>query len=246
MAELKDSQRIVRSTLSNWPFGPRERDLFESAQKDLPTWRMANQARRHLAGVTGEMMDGIPAPEKSIPVREIDATLARELAAVRLGVMVVRTASAVMSLVACGHEREALAHGRTILEALIRGRQVADDKSGEAARTLLQGRKPGSLKAAAQRYGQGKEVEVLSRFSHADLLSLVVVETRRGGNFEADIELLPKRGNVSPVFQLYNAAYAAAMFSAVYTEIFLVTVEIPGFLSEQLKHFKDNPLPGGV
>ena len=51
---------------------------------------------------------------------------------------------------------------------------------------------------------------------------------------------------MSPVFQLYNAANSAAMFSAVYTEIFPVTVEIPGFLSNQLKHFKDNPLPDGV
>jgi hypothetical protein len=111
---------------------------------------------------------------------------------------------------------------------------------------LLQGRKPGSLKAAAQRYGQGKEIEVLSHFSHADLLSLMVIETRHKGSFEADIELLPTRGNVSSVFQLYNVSYTAAMFSAVYTEIFPITVEIPGFLSDQLKHFKDSPLPGGV
>jgi hypothetical protein len=51
---------------------------------------------------------------------------------------------------------------------------------------------------------------------------------------------------VSPVFQLYNAAYTATAFSAVLAEIFEVTVEIPAFLSGQLKHFKDHPLPKGV
>jgi hypothetical protein len=240
------TEKIVRSKLSDWNFGPREEALFESAKKELPTWRMANQARRHLAGVTAELMNGIPAPEKSISIGEINATLARGLASVRLGVIVVRTTSAIMSQIACGHEREALADSRTILEALIRCRQVADDKSGDAARKLLQGRKPGTLKAAAQRYGDHKDVELLSRFSHADLLSLVVVETRREGGFEADIEMLPKRGNVRPIFQLYSAAYAATAFSCVLAEIFEVTVEIPTFLSGQLQHFTEHPLPDNV
>jgi len=207
---------------------------------------MANQARRYLAGVTAELMNGIPAPGESIPVGEINATLARELASVRLGVIVVRSMSAIMSQIACGHEREALAGGRTILEGLIRCRQVADDKSGEIARKLLLGRKPGTLKAAAQRYGDDTDVELLSRFSHADLLSLVVLETRREGGFEADIEVLPKRGNVSPVFQLYSAAYTATAVSAVLAEIFEVIVEVPAFLSGQLRHFREHPLPDGL
>jgi hypothetical protein len=246
VSEPEDKERIVRSKLPDWDFGPREKGLFDSAKKELPTWRMANQARRHLAGVTAELTNGIPAPKESTLVAKIDATLARQLASVRLAAIVVRTTSAVMSQIACGHEREALAGGRTILEALIRCRQVADDESGEAARTLLQGRKPGSLKAAAQRYGEDKDVELLNRFSHADPLSLIVVETRREGGFEADLELLPKRGNVNPVFQLYSAGYSATMFSAGLAEIFEVTVEIPAFLSGQLRHFKENPLPKGV
>jgi hypothetical protein len=120
---------VVRSKLSNRPFGQREEALFESAQRDLPTWRMANQARRHLAGVAGELMDSIPAPTESIAITETDATTARQIAAVRLAVIVVRTVSGLMSQLACGHEREALAGGRTIMEALIRARQVSDDKS---------------------------------------------------------------------------------------------------------------------
>jgi hypothetical protein len=246
MPKPNGKERVVRSKLSDWDFGPREKVLFESAKRELPTWRMANQSRRHLAGITAELTNGIQAPKESIPVADIDATLARQLASARLAAIVVRTTSAIMSQIACGHEREALAGGRTILEALIRCRQVADDKSGEAARTLLQGRKPGSLKAAAQRYGEDKDIELLNRFSHADPLSLVVVETRREGGFEADLELLPKRGNVTPVFQLYSAAYTATMLSAGLAEIFDVTVEIPAFLSGQLKHFKENPLPKGV
>jgi hypothetical protein len=144
MAEPDDTERIVRSKLADWNFGPREKAPFDSAKTELPTWRAANQSRRHLAGITAELMNGIPAPVESIEVAEIDATLARQLASVRLGAIIVRTASAIMSLIACGHEREALASGRTILEALIRGRQVADDMSGEPARKMLQGRKPGT------------------------------------------------------------------------------------------------------
>lgn len=246
MAKSEEHIKVVRSKLSNWPFGKREKALFESAKKDLPTWRMANQARQHLAGVVGELMDSIPAPTESISITDADATTTRQIAAVRLGVIVVRTVSGLMSQLACGHEREALAGGRTIVEALIRARQVSDDKSGEAARTLLQGRKPGSLKAAADRYGHGKEVEILNRFSHADLLSLTVVEKRHEGGFEADVEVLPKRGIVSPVFQLFNAAYTAGAMSTVLAEIFEVAVEIPTFLTGQLEHFRDNPIPPGI
>lgn len=246
MSSHNGQEKVVRSKLSDWPFGPREKLLFEAVKKELPTWRMADQARRHLAGVTAELMNTIEAPEKSIPVANTDATLARQLASTRLAAITVRTMSSIMSQIACGHEREALAGGRTVLEALIRSRQVVDDKSGEAARKLLQGRKPGSLQAAARRYGEGKDVELLSRFSHADLLSLVVVESRREGRFEADLELLPKRGNVRPLFQLYSAAYSATMLSAGLAEIFDVAVEIPLFLGEQLQHFKDNPIPPGV
>lgn len=35
--------------------------------------------------------------------------------------------------------------------------------------------------------------------------------------------MLPKRGNVRPVFQLYSAAYAATAFSTVLDEIFEIT-----------------------
>jgi hypothetical protein len=57
---------------------------------------MAYQAWRHLAGVTPKLLNGIPVLKESISVREIDATLAREFASVRLGVIVVRTTSAIM------------------------------------------------------------------------------------------------------------------------------------------------------
>ena len=65
----------------------------------------------------------------------------------------------IIVLVGCGYEREALAPARTLVEAVIRGRQLSADDSGGVGRTLLKGRKPGSLKAAASRFGQESEIE---------------------------------------------------------------------------------------
>ena len=129
------------------------------------------------------------------------------------------------------------------LEALIRGRQVADDASGDTARKLLEGRRAGSLKSAAQRYGSKEELELLDRFAHADLLGLRVVATRRASGNEADLQLLPQRGGVRPASQLLIAARSAVETSVVMAEVFGVVVEIPAYLSGQLIHYRDNPLP---
>ena len=41
---------VVRK-LGGWGFAARERYLFQTAPKQLPTWRLANQSRRNLADV---------------------------------------------------------------------------------------------------------------------------------------------------------------------------------------------------
>jgi hypothetical protein len=174
---------------------------------------------------------------------ELDADTANRSACISLGAVVVRSTSSIMSLVGCGHEREALGLARTNLEALIRAHQVVDDPTGAIARKLLEGRRAGSLKSAALRYGNKRDIELLDRFAHADLLSLLVVSTHRSNGVEADLQLLPQRGGVGPANQLLTAAHKATMFGAVLAEAFSMTVEINGFLSSQLKHYKDNPLP---
>jgi hypothetical protein len=226
--------RIIEPDLKRWTFAQREKALYESAATDIPTWRATNQARKYLAGVIADLanaMDG--SADGPLPISGLDAKIAREVAAVNLGGIIVRGTSAIMSLVGCGHEREALSMTRITFEALIRGRQVADDRSGEVARKLLKGRSPGSLKSAAQKYGDKDDVEFLDRFAHADLIGLLVVMTPRPNAAEADLELLPQRGGVGPANQLLNAAHTAGMFSVVLADIFDVGVQLP-------------PLPGGT
>jgi hypothetical protein len=76
-----------------------------------------------------------------------------------------------MMLIATGYQREAFGQVRISVEALLRTRQVLDDRSGDVARTILKGQKPRSLKAIAARYGQTREIAILDRFAHADPLS---------------------------------------------------------------------------
>lgn len=242
----QERPRVIEPDLKLWPFAERERELYSSAASDIPTWRAANQARKYLAGVVAELANNIGVPPSPPRVEHIDAEMARQVACVNLGGIVVRGTSAIMSLVGCGHEREALGIGRITFEALIRGRQTADDHSGEVGRKLLKGQQPGSLKRAAQRYGSKGDVEFLDRFAHADLIGLLVVMTPRPESAEADLELLPQRGGVGPANQLLNAAHTAGMFSVVLAEVFGVDVQLPKYLAGQLLHYNENPLAKGV
>ncbi len=247
MTEPTINRRTIRSSLKHWNFARREAALYESAMSDLPTWRAANQARKHLAGIVAELANGMPTPTSSVALSQLDATTARQLASVNLGALIVRGTSALISLIGCGHEREALAFDRANFEAFIRGRQLADDPSGDVARKLLAGRRPGSLKSAARRYGGEKDIAVLDRFAHPDLLGLTVISVVRPNGVEADLEVMPQRGNVAPANQLLIAARRAAMFSTLLADVFdEIAVEIPGYLSGQLKHYKEHPLPPGI
>ncbi len=241
----RDEPRVIEPNLKLWPFKEREKELFGSAASDIPTWRAANQARKYLAGVVAELANSIDVPAAPLPIQGLDAEIARRVACVNLGGIIVRGTSAIMSLVGCGHEREALGIARITLEALIRGRQTADDPSGEVARKLLKGQPPRSLKQVAQHYGDKGDVEFLDRFAHADLIGLLPVMTPRPGSGEAELELMPQRGGVGPANQLLNAAHTAGMFSVVLAEVFGVGVQLPRYLGEQLLHYGDNPLAKG-
>lgn len=240
----KSVTKTIQPSLSKWDFAARERKLFRSAV-DIPTWRAANQSRRLLAAVTVQLSDELPLPGVAT-VPELETRSASALACLQLAAVAVRSAGAIISLVACGYEREALTPARTLLEAVLRGRQINDDPSGAAARAVLQSRTHGSLKSVAHRYGHKGDVEFLDRFAHADVLTLLPLGTRRRGPgpaTEIDFELRPQRGVLKPANQLYQVAYDTTSFCGVLAEAFDVTVAIPPWLSGQLMHYKDNPLP---
>lgn len=236
--------KTVRPSLSEWDFAARERELFASAA-DIPTWRAANQARRLLAAVVGDLSQEMPLPEVAA-VQELEPRVVSQLACLQLAALIVRSAGSILSLVACGYEREALATARTMLEAGLRGRQISEDQSGDSARAILESRRHGSLKSIANRYADQGDIAFLDRFAHSDVLTLLPLATRRevpGPAIEMDFELRPRRGLLKPASQLLQVARDATSFCAVLAEVFEVEVAIPPWLSGQLLHYRENPLP---
>jgi hypothetical protein len=240
-----DAQEIIVPQLKGWDFAKREKDLFEKASTQLPTWRLANFSRKTLSSVTEHLSERLGAGAGEL-IDSLDSLEARRHACISLGAMVARNTSGILALVSCGYERESLSLGRTNLEALIRGRQAADDASGDVARILLKGQRPKSLKAIARRYESEREVELLDQFAHADLLSLRAVSRLRDNGFDADIQVLPLRGQVLPATQLLEAARTASGFTGVLAEVFDVAVQMPRFVADQLSHYRDHPLPAGA
>ena len=108
--------------LAGWDFARRERELFATA-KDLPTWRLANQSRRLLAAVLYELSNAIDAPDAEL-IDELDAGDARRLASLDLGALVVRATGSIIVLIGCGYERESMSLARSLVEGVIRGREV--------------------------------------------------------------------------------------------------------------------------
>jgi hypothetical protein len=106
--------RVIEPDPKTWTFAERERELFDSA-KGIPSWRVANQARRHLAGMLAAVTEHLTSLDAPLLIAEADAELARKVAVVNLGVIIVRSTSAIIALVGCGHERESLMHARVSL-----------------------------------------------------------------------------------------------------------------------------------
>jgi hypothetical protein len=158
--------------------------------------------------------------------------------------IVVRSLSGLIVLVSSGYERESLTLMRPAFEALMRLHQVAADTGGHSARQILQGRKPGSLKSVAQRYGNKRENEILDRFAHADLLTLRVLNTTDG--IAPLLELRPTRGTLIPGNQLHLAAHTAGETAAGVCEIFDVALQLPPWFSDQMIKLRDGPLPPGL
>lgn len=233
---------VIRPKLSDWPLSARERELFATVDK-LPTWRLADNCRRTLLDVVKRCGDRMQTPDVEL-VADLDAQAARQMAALALGQLTVRSTSARMMLIATGYEREALSQARVSVEALIRLQHSNADTSGEAARQLVAGRPPRDLKRLARRYGDEREIRLLDHFAHADLLSIRTLgDPPQPGQREGLIELRPQRGRLRPAWQLYDAAHLAGMVSAGVVEAFGVVLQLSPWISGQLVHYRDNPLP---
>lgn len=234
---------VIKPDLKHWDFAKRERGLFEKAPVQLPTWRLANFSRKTLASVAEQLSERIPQQPRGL-VDNLEPKRAAQLASIGLAAIVVRNIGGILTLVGCGYERESLALGRVNAEAHIRGRQIVDDASGDVARRLLKGRRPGSINAAATRYGSDEDIKFLNRFAHADLLSLRPVSVMRENEIDFDIQLLPQRGAVAPATQLLEAGRQGPAFASVLAEIFEVGFEVPRYVDEQLRYYREHSLDG--
>jgi len=243
--EGEASRPILKPKLAGLDFATRERQLVDEA-KSIPTWRLANQARRVLASFVAQCSETFTV-RGSIPADSLDSATARRLAVVQLASVAVRQTGAILALVSTGYETEAMAHARTLLEAQLRGRQACNDLSGYVARELLQGRRPKSLKQVARQYGGQREVEMLDHFAHADVRQLMTLvpgfRTDQAAREEPELDLRPIRGLMRPATQLYDAAYMALSLAAILAEVFEVGVEMPPWVSKQLIYYRDHPLP---
>jgi hypothetical protein len=136
------STEALRPRISEWQLTQRERELFAAAKQQLPTWVLADKSRRVLLDICRQLWERTPTPTVD-QVNELPAREPRHLASLQLGQVGMRASSAEMMLIATGYEREAFGQVRISVEALLRTRQVLDDRSGDAARTILKGQKRG-------------------------------------------------------------------------------------------------------
>ena len=233
---------MLRPRLSQWRLTHREAELFASVSH-LPTWPLADKSRRMLLDVVWQCTDRFVTPDVET-VAMLDADDARRMAAAALGQIAFRAISARMMLLATGYEREALSQARIAVEADLRLQHSNGDDSGEVGRQLLSGRSPRDLKRLARRYGDESEIRLLDHFAHADLLSIRTLgDLPQSGQREGLIELRPQRGRFRPAWQLYDSAHLASRASVGVVEAFQLALRVPPWISDQLRFYRDNPLP---
>ena len=87
-------------------------------------------------------------------------------------------------------------------------------------------------------------MELLDHFSHADVRTLFAISRSHGDEDTASrLELRPIRGQVRPAMQLLNSAQTAVGAAAAVCETFGVTLSITPWISNELSHYRDEPLP---
>ncbi len=234
MADAKTQDPpIIKPTGGQWMLAQTERELHVTAQ-DVPNWRLANKARKMLADLVHQLSESVP--KLGQPEGPLDATIARQIAGIQLAAIAVRSTGAVLVLVGTGYQPEAAAPLRRLVESVLRVRAVLDDASGEHARSWLDGRPQGTTERLAQRYAQTDEVRILSVLAHADNRALLpVVQGDIGSPDESAVDIRPSRNTRDAERILFTAAYETSSHAGSLAELFEVTVQMPSWLSGELK-----------
>jgi hypothetical protein len=209
--------------MAKWRLQQREEQLYSEARK-IPTWGLADKSRRFLLDTCCQLWDRTPSATAD-SYDKLSPDEVRKLAVVHLGQIIVRATGAQMMLIATGYEREAFGQVRVTTEAHLRTRQVLDDISGH-------------------RYGQKRDIELLDHFAHADVLSLRTLgPPPTEGSREAIVEMQPQRGLSRPAQQLLDASHTCVEQTVVMAEVFELGVLVPPAIGDQLRRYRDNPLP---
>jgi hypothetical protein len=227
--------------MAKWRLQQREEQLYSEARK-IPTWGLADKSRRFLLDTCCQLWDRTPSATAD-SYDKLSPDEVRKLAVVHLGQIIVRATGAQMMLIATGYEREAFGQVRVTTEAHLRTRQVLDDISGQSAVAAMTGR-TSNLKKLAHRYGQKRDIELLDHFAHADVLSLRTLgPPPTEGSREAIVEMQPQRGLSRPAQQLLDASHTCVEQTVVMAEVIELGVLVPPAIGDQLRRYRDNPLP---
>ncbi|MGN6557015.1 MAG: hypothetical protein ACTHLH_03270 [Solirubrobacterales bacterium] len=249
----RDGKRMIQPKIASWKLKQRERLLYGEAEI-IPNWRLADKSRRFLADTTSHLSPEIPS-QVGKPLKEFDRQAARQFAVVAASGIAVRSAGSAVVLVAAGYAIESAGPFRRILESKLHAQAIKDDQTGEYALRFLQGQGTGISKLA-QRYGQKEEVELLSTFAHADASGLRLLQSgaRRGSGevSETEINVLPAADPEKAASILYLIGYETVGIAVLVAEVFGVGLEIPPWISSELKRLKaasealrQPPAPGG-
>jgi hypothetical protein len=164
-----EGNRLIDFDVEQLPVTRIEAELFGSVQS-LTRWSFADHGRRILMDLAGHLSDDVDSVAGKSP-DEIDASTYRRLALLAATAVVVRSAGAGMSLIACGYTREAAGPARRALEAKLHVLAFLAEPDGDRARKYTEGH-AGNLTRLAAKHGDPKDVEWLSRLAHADVRGL--------------------------------------------------------------------------
>lgn len=231
---------IIKAEIGRWKIKNEEKALFTRAE-ELPNWRLADKARRMLADLDWYFSDQLP-ETAGLKTEELDSGVVRRSAVVGAAGIAVRAASSAMALVSLGYGPEAASPLRRLVEAKLNMEAILDDETGQYALRYLQGRPRGTTKLA-QRYGNAGDIDLLSILTHADVRGLTplhVGEPKRSTEVvETTFSVMPFHRSTEAEFLLHAVAYECGALCAGLADAFEVTIEIPPWISGQLKLMRD-------
>ncbi len=228
----------VSPHLAQWKFFATE-EQHRSARNQMPNLRLANTARRYLAGVVDTLGNrhGLVGQQA---LAELSVGDLHQLALSQLGVLGVRASSSAIVLVTSGYAADAAVHLRRITECTLRGRAILSDASGEHARQWLSGRARPSAEKLAQKFGEAEDLQLLSIVAHADARGMAFLHAP---DLSIDgtptVPLLPHRDERWERSALYGVAYECGMLAACLAEAFDTAVQLPGWLAAAIKEAGD-------